>query len=134
MNRSDDPPNPIDNLSIVTNPKYLDSSTSGSQTLRLSSDHMSISKEIWELFHSIYGGGPEVVSGLNGVVNVNSCKPSFVSPKLKDKTSNSSEGKSAKSERKRITRAKAEKICEHYVQNEKEEIDDQEDKIEGISD
>ena len=37
------------------------------QILRSNSDHLRVSPDIWNLFKSIYGGGPEVILKPNGV-------------------------------------------------------------------
>ena len=34
--------------------------------LRPSADYIRVSQDIWRLFHSIYGGGPEVILRSNG--------------------------------------------------------------------
>ena len=72
------PPGPIDNRAIIV------SSNSGSaegkqqqqhqqqqqqqHTLRQGSDYLQVSRDIWLLFSSIYGGGPDVVVRPNGTV------------------------------------------------------------------
>ena len=66
------PPGPIDNRAIIV------SSSSGSAegkqqqqpTLRQGSDYLQVSHDIWLLFSSIYGGGPEVVVRPNGTVHI----------------------------------------------------------------
>lgn len=70
------PPGPIDNKAIIV------SSNSGSaegkqqhqqqqqHTLRQGSDYLQVSHDIWLLFSSIYGGGPEVVVRPNGTVHI----------------------------------------------------------------
>ena len=118
MNRSRDPPSPIDNRSIVINRPSTDGSSSGTtQTLRLSSDHMSISQDMWLLFHSIYGGGPEVVSRPNGTVTVTSTagKPSLPALKSKLRSRTISEGMVGKSVQGAVTRSKAKSLCEQNV-------------------
>ena len=61
--RARDPPGEVDNRGIVT--------TGGQrgpvQILRSNSDHLRVSPAIWNLFKSIYGGGPEVILKPNGV-------------------------------------------------------------------
>ena len=69
------PPGLIDNRAIIV------SSNSGSaegkqhqqqqqqqHTLRQGSDYLQVSRDIWLLFSSIYGGGPDVVVRPNGTV------------------------------------------------------------------
>lgn len=50
--KSCDPPGPIDNSSIV--------SQGQPEAVRPGSDYAQISEELWQFFHQIYGGGPEV--------------------------------------------------------------------------
>ena len=70
-NRNRDPPGPIDNRSIIISvPGTSGNSGTAMQTLKTSSDYLQISQDIWQLFHSIYGGGPEVILRPNGVVYV----------------------------------------------------------------
>ena len=72
LGHSRDPPGPIDNRAIVV-------TRNGVQTLRTGSDYIQFSLEIWLLFHSIYGGGPEVKMLPNGAIHVSNqatCKPS----------------------------------------------------------
>lgn len=130
MNRSRDPPLPIDNRSIVINRPNTDGSSGGTQTLRLSSDHMSISQDMWLLFHSIYGGGPEVVSRPNGTVIVTSTvgKPSLPPLKSKLRSRTISEGMVGKSVQGTVTRAKAKSLCEQNV-IEDQEIEKEDDDI-----
>lgn len=63
-----DAPGPIDNKGIVTT--IVTRSPAGAplniQMLRHSSDYVQVSQDIWLLFHSIYGGGPEVIVRPNG--------------------------------------------------------------------
>lgn len=47
-----DPPGPIDNCSIV--------SQGQPDTVKPGSDYAQISEELWQFFHHIYGGGPEI--------------------------------------------------------------------------
>lgn len=69
-----DPPGPIDNRSIVTsatkNGSQSTTSTGVALTLKPMSNYMQTSGEVWNLFHSIYGGGPVVVTRGNGQVIV----------------------------------------------------------------
>lgn len=52
--KTDEPPGPIDNSKI--------SVTKGSATMLLmNSDHGQMSEDIWNFFHGIYGGGPELL-------------------------------------------------------------------------
>ena len=77
-NRGRDPPGAIDNMAIVTSKSPASSSSSpasspappGGMTLRVTSDYLQISEDIWQLFRSIYGGGPQVAIFSNGAVNV----------------------------------------------------------------
>ncbi|KAK3927831.1 Ubiquitin carboxyl-terminal hydrolase 20 [Frankliniella fusca] len=51
-----EPPGPIDNSPII----YTNSKT-GQIHLKQGSDYAQLSEEMWEFFHSTYGGGPELV-------------------------------------------------------------------------
>ncbi|KAJ1526918.1 hypothetical protein ONE63_008467 [Megalurothrips usitatus] len=51
-----EPPGPIDNTPII----YTNSKT-GQVHLKQGSDYAQLSEEMWEFFHSTYGGGPELV-------------------------------------------------------------------------
>ena len=61
LGRQRDPPSQIDNKSIVTT-RFSDRQP----ILRPSADYIAISADIWKMFHSIYGGGPEVILRSNG--------------------------------------------------------------------
>ena len=61
LGRQRDPPSQIDNKSIVT-ARFNDRQP----TLRPTADYLRVSQDIWKLFHSIYGGGPEVILRSNG--------------------------------------------------------------------
>lgn len=50
--KSCDPPGPIDNTNIVLQGQQ--------DIIKPGSDYAQISEEIWQFFHQIYGGGPEV--------------------------------------------------------------------------
>ncbi|CAB3367411.1 Hypothetical predicted protein [Cloeon dipterum] len=52
--RSPDPPGPIDNTPILT-------TKNGVLTVRAGSDYAQFPAEVWKFFHSLYGGGPELV-------------------------------------------------------------------------
>jgi len=69
--RARDPPGEIDNRGIVTTHTRRigrgDPVGSPVQILRSNSDHLRVSPDIWNLFKSIYGGGPEVILKPNGV-------------------------------------------------------------------
>ncbi|XP_059484880.1 ubiquitin carboxyl-terminal hydrolase 33 [Neocloeon triangulifer] len=52
--KSPDPPGPIDNLPICN-------SNNGVPTIRPGSDYAQLSAELWKFFHTLYGGGPELV-------------------------------------------------------------------------
>lgn len=51
-NKNCDPPGPIDNSSIIVQGQQ--------DMLKPGSDYATISEELWQFFHNIYGGGPEV--------------------------------------------------------------------------
>ena len=59
--RSRDPPPQIDNRGIV-----MATVGGGAMALKPSSDHFQVSAAIWNMWHSIYGGGPEVILRPNG--------------------------------------------------------------------
>ena len=61
LGRQRDPPSQIDNKSIVT-ARFSDRQP----ILRPTADYLRVSQDIWKLFHSIYGGGPEVILRSNG--------------------------------------------------------------------
>ena len=61
LGRQRDPPSQIDNKSIVTT-RFSDRQP----ILRPSADYISVSQDIWSMFRSIYGGGPEVILRSNG--------------------------------------------------------------------
>ena len=65
--RARDPPGEIDNRGIVTQTRRAHGESSVVQILRSNSDHLRVSPAIWNLFKSIYGGGPEVILKANGV-------------------------------------------------------------------
>ena len=80
--RARDPPGEIDNRGIVTQTRRAHDLSSGVQILRSNSDHLRVSPAIWNLFKSIYGGGPEVILKANGVSVVipTASPPALTSP------------------------------------------------------
>ena len=102
--RKADAPGPIDNKSIVT-------SRSGVQVLRPGSDYLQISPEIWLLFHSIYGGGPEVTLRPNGVSTVTQMgnKPTLPCLNTRLRARSMSESQQQQQQHGRTTRSKSSK-------------------------
>ena len=70
LGRQRDPPGPIDNKSIITT-RFNDRIP----VLRQSADYIRVSPDIWKLFYSTYGGGPEVLLRSNGTSLVVMPKP-----------------------------------------------------------
>ncbi|XP_064616087.1 LOW QUALITY PROTEIN: ubiquitin carboxyl-terminal hydrolase 20-like [Liolophura sinensis] len=52
--KTDNPPGPIDNSRITV-------MKNGQPSVRNSSDHGQLSKEMWQFLHGLYGGGPELI-------------------------------------------------------------------------
>ena len=63
LNQCHEAPGAIDNRSIIT-------VRNGAASFRSNSDYVQISEATWLLFHTVYGGGPEVVMKPNGQVAV----------------------------------------------------------------
>lgn len=101
--RARDPPGAIDNRAIITTANAVNlghhhnpyhhhyhrhhhhHQASGFvpvQVLKTNSDHLRVSRDIWAMFVSIYGGGPEVILKSNGVsiVNVSPASPGYQPP------------------------------------------------------
>ena len=99
MNREREPPGPIDNKAIViTTGNSVGGSNRGvNQTLRNNADYIRLSRDIWLLFHSIYGGGPEVIMRPNGSVQVNATanKPSLPAHNTRVRARSTSESSAA---------------------------------------
>ena len=81
-----DPPGPIDNSSIITwrmNDRV--------PVLRPTADFIRVSYDMWKLFLSIYGGGPEVILRSNGTSLVVMYKPNNASSNAKNRNRSTSE-------------------------------------------
>lgn len=106
--REREPPGPIDNRAIIVSNS---GKGPGSHTLRRGADFMQTSRDIWLLFHSIYGGGPEVIIKPNGavIVNNNSGKPSrpALSTRVRSRSISETPSSSGTNALARTTRSKA---------------------------
>jgi len=73
LGRARDTPGPVDNRCLVV-------SRGGNNTLRPHSDYLKFSEDIWSMFLSLYGGGPEVVlqGGGGGGIRVSNPRPSTI--------------------------------------------------------
>jgi len=73
LGRARDTPGPVDNRCLVVG-------RAGSTTLRPHSDYLKFSEDIWSMFLSLYGGGPEVVlhGGGGGGIRVSNPRPATI--------------------------------------------------------
>ena len=53
------PPGPISNHDLIV--KNRDKEASIKPNLKLNEDYRGVNKEVWDIFHKMYGGGPQIV-------------------------------------------------------------------------
>jgi len=70
--RAKEPPGPINNRSIVVQRPH-------GLALRPHTDHFKFSEDIWSMFVSLYGGGPEILVAAGGGVTVRPPRPATIS-------------------------------------------------------